>query len=334
MSEEAEAPKPVESPLTTLANSMYEPAPPKPEGDVERPPAAAADAPEAPEGEETPPETPPEAAGGDEEGDEISTVGELAQHLEAPEDWLYGLKIEQKVNGEVVQSTIADELAIARKVRAGDAYLDEGKRKAKALMDDAAAQRQGIMSGVTAVAEVLSEMEAAVKAEYETIDWNKLRVDDPAEWTARQRERETKMARIGQIRGEAERKVSAALQQIEAQNREKAIRDLPKQQEILHERVPEWKDKDKAAKERDSLMSYLNSEGFTESEVNVAAMNGRVLALAIKAMRYDESKAKSAAIKKKVVRIPKVIKPGSSQQDKPPKAPAATDPVTLLYGSS
>jgi hypothetical protein len=50
-------------------------------------------------------------------------------------------------------------------------------------------------------------------------------------------------------------------------------------------------------------------------------------------MRYDASKQKLATVKKKVVKIPKVLKPGPKPAATPkPNGAAKADPVSILYG--
>ncbi len=108
---------------------------------------------------------------------------------------------------------------------------------------------------------------------------------------------------------------------------------LPKEREMLLSRVPEWSDEKAAETETAELVNYLTADGFSADDINVASHNGRLLAMAVKAMRYDSAKSKSTAIKKKLVKIPpKILKPGASQgasnASEQPK-----DRAEIMYGS-
>src|SRR5690606_10372869 len=103
---------------------------------------------------------------------------------------------------------------------------------------------------------------------------------------------------------------------------------LPQERQIFLERVPDWN-----PQERDELVKYLFEEGFSEQDIQVVAYNGRLLAAFVKAWRYDKAKTRSEAAKKKVVKIPKVMKPGSKSKPTP-KANGVEkkDAVSILYG--
>ena len=78
----------------------------------------------------------------------------------------------------------------------------------------------------------------------------------------------------------------------------------------------------------------MQAEGFAKEMVEYLSFDGAALAIAVKAMRYDKSKEKSDAIKKKVVKIPKVLKPGGDKaKANQGKAKDKDDVVSLMYGS-
>lgn len=177
--------------------------------------------------------------------------------------------------------------------------------------------------------ELVQTLEAEINGTEE--DWNKLRRDDPAEYAARrdeQRERQAKLEAIKQqAAGTAQQTAAATEEQYNKQLEE----SLPVEREILLERVPEWKDAEKASHEQQEVYNWLTADGYSPEDIKIASYNGKLMSLAVKAMRYDQSKQKSEAAKKKVTTIPKILKPGT-KKDASNASEQPTDRVGVLYG--
>jgi len=279
------------------------------------------------------PEIKAEDENNEDEGVDIHTFEELAEHLETDTDFLRGLSVTEKVNGKQIEVPIAEALATHRKVKAADSYLSEAKDKAKTIVDEVAQQKERYAESIAEFAVLIQSVEQELEGDIKKTDWAGLRKDDPAEYSAKTLEVKERRDRLLGMRQQA----AQTYQQLVAQSTEKEeqqkIESLPQEQEALLSRIPEWSDESKAAKEQTEVVSYLTADGFSEQEIGVASFNGKLLAMAIKAMRYDNSKDKSQAAKKKVVKIPKVLKPGSKSSDAKPNA-SGDDPVSILYGSS
>ncbi len=136
--------------------------------------------------------------------------------------------------------------------------------------------------------------------------WDNLYSEDPMEYM-RQREayRDRKEA-MQKVKAEQERVQEERQQDLVVQHQEY----LAKEKEKLLEVLPDWKDPDVAAKEKQQIVSYAQRVlGFSEQEVaNIADARG-VLAIR-KAYLYDELMAKKPAAQKKVKKAPKVTKSG------------------------
>ena len=260
---------------------------------------------------------------------EITSLSQLAEHLETEPDWLNGLKTTQKVNGQDVEFSISDAIETHMKVEAADDYLSSAKTQAKAIIEDASNQKESIAATGAVFSELVKELEAEIGKD--EIDLAKLRKDDPAEHAARKLEYKERQERLEAIKQKAIDSVKAVADTTASQQIEEMKADLPNQQKILLERIPEWSDVEKAQEEQPKVFQYLSDEGYGAEDIKVASYNGRLMSLAIKAMRYDESKQKSNAAKKKVTKIPKMLKPGT-KKDESNTSSDATDRVALLYG--
>ncbi len=92
-------------------------------------------------------------------------------------------------------------------------------------------------------------------------------------------------------------------------------------------------DDKKSTKERNELVKYLTDDGYSEQDIKIASYNGKLLSMAVKAMRYDQTKTKSQAALKKVVKVPRIMKPGAKAPAPKPNG-KGEDRVSLLYGPS
>ena len=338
-------PEPTASPGSLLADEMYpEPAAPEPppEPAPEPPPDIPGDATGDPPGDEVPPEgaepsgepepkgVPPE----DPDGVEVKSFEELAEHFELDSEWLETLTIAQKVNGEMIDVPLADALSTHRQVTAADTYLAEAKQEAKSIKAEASQQKELLAGSVATFAAMINAQEAADEAEAKSINWQELRTQDPAEYNAKKLDFREKAESRAQLRTDAVTAYNNAVNMLEQAQTQTMIDNLPQEHEVFNERIPEWADEKFAKKERTELVKYLSADGFTPQDVKAASFNGKVLAIAVKAKRYDEIKGKSNAAKKKVVKIPKVLQPGSHEASITPAAAKSDDPVVILYGPS
>lgn len=340
----------IPNPGNTLADSFYGSTTPEnptlPEGEpaeeaappAETAPEAEAPAPDAevsPE-EDAPPAAPDETVDSDPDAPEevqLSTFEQLAEHLETEQTFLEDLTIKQKVNGEQVDVKLADALQTHRQVVAGDAYLADAKEKAKAIVNDVKAQNEAMGETAVVAATLIQNLEGQFLADVNSINWDQLRKDDPAEYSAKQLDVEARRKQIDKVKTDATAQYREHLEKAKQKEHADNLARIPAEHQKLIEAVPEWEDEKKATAEQKEVVEYMQNLGFNQDQIQAASFNALFLQSMIKAKRYDSAKGKSDAIRKKVVTIPKVIKPGAIT-DKPAKPKAdATDRVSTLYGS-
>jgi hypothetical protein len=265
----------------------------------------------------------------DEDGDSIVSLAQLAEHLETDDDFLKGLKTTQKVNGKDVEFSISEAIDTHMKVSAADDYLSDAKMQAKSIIEQAEQEKGSVVATGAVFAKLLSDIEKEFQSE--KVDWDKLRREDPAEYAAKREETRDKKERLDEIKRQAVEQLEKGTADSENIRMHQLEADLPRNKEILLDRIPDWKDAKKAAEEQPEVFKYLKND-FSPEEIKLASYNGKLLALAIKAMRYDQSKTKSDAAKKKVTKIPKMLKPGP-KKDEGNASHDQNDRVALLYGS-
>ena len=157
-------------------------------------------------------------------------------------------------------------------------------------------------------AQVLGQLKQKVQ-EFEPAepDWNALEAQDPVEyarqWTHFQR-RQQQMQAIQQ----EEARVNA-LRKVEQQKHLQEL--LIAERDKLIEKIPDWKNPEKAKAERDGVLEYGKQIGFSDAELDQVTDSRAVIAL-YKAWKYDQLMSKKPELQSKIKKAPKLLSPGSS----------------------
>lgn len=151
----------------------------------------------------------------------------------------------------------------------------------------------------------------SLTSEFQGIDWESLRMSDPAEWAALRQQFQERAQQIEQAKslvGQNKGQLTEEQQQQEMQQRQQFM-----EQEInkMIADNPSWTDQNVMAKEVGEIGTFLNSEyGFSPEEV-AGVMDSRLMRLVQDARNFRSGK--QAAQKKKIPdNIPKFRKPGSN----------------------
>ena len=149
----------------------------------------------------------------------------------------------------------------------------------------------------------LGEMlQGKLTQEYQSIDWDRLRVTDPAEWTAKQREfelRNQELQQAGMALGQRMREAQQQQEQWEAQERAKILQS---ERKLMVESNPEWADENKLKSDLAEIIDYAKSNGFPEDELS-QVIHSRHVNVLRKAMLFDKGQT---VAKKKVKQAPKM----------------------------
>ncbi|MES2187960.1 MAG: hypothetical protein V4505_25640 [Pseudomonadota bacterium] len=168
----------------------------------------------------------------------------------------------------------------------------------------------------------LNRMEAQLEGalqQQQSIDWDKLISEDPVEAMRQKHLYDQRQAALAQTRQEK----AGIESQTKAEQAANFERHLATQRELLHAKLPEWKDAKRATAEQGAMTDYLvKTMGFTPQEVfgekdaqgnliRPGIADHRAMLLAHKAMKYDEIVGKAAAAAKKLTGLPsKTERPG------------------------
>jgi len=239
---------------------------------------------------------------GDEEG-----LAALASELGLDSDKLAlneggEIVVRMRVNGEDQQVTLTEAISGAQYRAANDQKaqkLSEERRTfetERQQVADAYAQQLQHIQG-------LGEMlQGKLMQDYQSIDWDRLRVTDPGEWTAKQREfelRNQELQQAGMALGQRMREAQQQQEQWESQERAKI---LQAERKLMVESNPEWADEDRMKSDLTEIIDYAKSNGFPEDELS-QVIHSRHVDVLRKAMLFDKGQT---VAKKKVKQAPKM----------------------------
>jgi len=151
--------------------------------------------------------------------------------------------------------------------------------------------------------------------EYQTIDWNALRAQNPAEFAALQ-------AEFGQRQGQIQNYLQAVNQaaQQEAQQQQQAMQQaVAGERERLFTAVPEWRNEETFSKDREAMSQYARSLGFKDAELS-QIFDHRYMRVLHDAARYQALQASKPQALKQVRQAPPMAKPGSRVDSNPSAA--------------
>ena len=262
----------------------------------------------APEGEQA-----PDGGAGDEggeEGEPISSLADLLAHFELTQEWADSLTVPVKVDGETSQATLKDLVASYQMKEASEKRFNEAKEKARAVSQEAAAQRDVIQGQFAVAAELFRAAEAELKRDSDGVDWPKLRSEDPAEYSAKRAEVTERRERIEELKRGAAEKYRQTLEKDRAQKMDALRAQVQVERAALLLKLPEWNDEKVAGADKAKLISYLTGLGFNRDDV-LGLYDHNMILIARKAMLHDEALAASGPAKKKFFRVPRVLSPGS-----------------------
>ena len=208
------------------------------------------------------------------------------------------------VDGKDVEVTL-DELQAGYSRQADYTRKSQVLTEQRKKSDDELAATQQERQRYQSQLEQFSTQADSKLNEFKTVDWTKLKEDDPTEY----------MLKRDQYRELQENKRTVEEEQINLQNKtqqehqSKWQEELGRQQEIISQRLPEWTDPSKGPKLKQEIKGFAIKKGFSEQEVS-SLIDARSVDVLHKAMLYESLlEAKISGKKTKV--IPKVQKPGS-----------------------
>ena len=215
------------------------------------------------------------------------------------------------VDGEkkaVPLSELAKSYQIQGHVNNKSIALEAQRKEFETVRSQVSEEMQTRVEGLNNMAQLVEDQ---LVSEFSSIDWDRLRAENPSEWTALRQEYAEK---------------AQSIQQVKSLAGEEAIRLKTEQEEKFHnarsevlkaefakmiENNPSWQDETKRTDDLNNIRSFLTSSyGFGEEDMQHVT-DHRLLSLIQDAKAYREGKK---AVEKKITKaVPKFQKPGASK---------------------
>jgi len=267
---------------------------------------------ETQEAEEVEEETPESESEEEEEGQvEEETEEEVAEEeydVVAEEDLKYTIKVDGKdyeVGIDELKNGYQRQADYTRKSQA----LAEQRKETEQIQSERMQleqERQMYANGL----QMLQEQQAAKLNDFDSVDWEALKAEDPYQYMIKKDEYRDAQERVSNVVAEQQ-----AVHQEQARQAQQARAHFVQQEYTrLTEALPEWNDKDSTIKK--DIQEYATSVGFRPEEISQLADHRSVLIIK-KAMEFDKLTKKVAPKKKAVKKVPKVQKSGrgNSKED-------------------
>lgn len=229
-------------------------------------------------------------------GDQQAT-DEPAPQPTQPEQPTFSVRVdgtEQKVTLDELLNGYQRTADYTRKTQA----IAEQRKQAEAELAAARVERQRY-------AETLRQLEAQMNQAQPEPDWNKLYAEDPLEYVRQKDAWRDRREWAQALQSEQAR--LAQLQQVE--QRALLEQHLAVERQRLVEAIPEWRDDQRAAKEREAIVTWAKRAGFSDQEIS-QSYDHRAVNVLRKAMLYDELMSKNLADKQTPRAVPAMARPG------------------------
>ena len=181
--------------------------------------------------------------------------------------------------------------------------IDEAKAQYDTQVSQMQQERQHYVNQLTQILQNSSNN----LQEYDKIDWDTLKNDDPIEYVKLRedyRDGKEKIQALDQQR-------QAAVQQQQAEMQQVHQEAIQVERSKMVEAMPEWGDPEKQKELASDIKSYALTQGFSEEELNSLVDHRSVLVL-MKAAKYDALE-KADVKSKKLKNKPKVIRSGKGK---------------------
>ena len=240
----------------------------------------------------------------DADADSEVTEGEQLEESEDSEEEKPDQTFTVRVDGTEVTVTL-DEL------QKGYSRTQDYTRKTQQIAEirrQVESEAEAIRAERNQYAQLLGALESQVQQAAEpNIDWDRLYQEDPIEWV-----RQKEVMRENQAKSQAIQFEQQRLMQISQQEQAQQMQSfLAQQRDELLKVLPDWKDPNKAKKEKELLIDFGQKAGFSADELK-NIFDHRVVNVLRKAALYEQIMSKRTNIKPVTNNGPRPAKPGAA----------------------
>jgi len=273
------------------------------------------------ESDEAEPET-------EEESTDYQTVDDLAEALDMPlEDVMANMKGRVKINGQEQEVTLSDlknGYQMEADYRRKTAELAEQR---KAFEAESQSKQQEIESRLINLQSISDSAEQSLLAEYNEVNWKELEQDDPTDYLIQKQKKSEAYKQLQQTKQQELEEAKRLTKEQEAKNQQAYQETLNREYGLMLEQNPEWQDEAVFKKDQAQIQTYLQTKGISETEIN-QLIDHRIVNILRDALKAQADISKVEIAKKKVKKLPKVLKAGAKQTRQDVASKAKSDDVS------
>lgn len=267
-------------------------------------------------------DTEDDESGEPEEPTEWATLEEL---LEAGGADAANLKTTITLDGEQVEVSVAElrqgyqrEADYRRKTGELAQRTRQLEVEEKQRLEHIASLGQQAQATAAALEQVVQAAEAGVQQQYQHVDWQRLRHEQPAEYSAMWTEYQQAMANVGGLRQHVQQHVDQSLKAATLAHQTAFAKQQEANRNRLYELMPEWAEESRAKEDGDAMVSYVAKVFPETTQEELRAVDPRVLVCLHKARLYDEMQAQTKELKQQPrEKLLRPVPPGSQRQGRP-----------------
>jgi len=211
-----------------------------------------------------------------------------------------------KINGEVSTVKVQDLIAgyqINKALTQKQQVFAEERKAFEAQAQTLATEYKSKLENAEAITNYLA---SKVMSEFEGIDWNKLRVENPAEYAAARQDYAARVQEIQQAQEALQAEKGTLTVAEQQQMQQHHAKHLQSQREKMLENNPAWNDPNVFKQEMTGMKSFLSEKyGFTDQDF-AQVNDARLIELVKDAKKYRDGA--TVAQKKIAVPVPKFQK--------------------------
>ena len=265
--------------------------------------------------EAQPSEVEADATDGDGEAETVtvSSLSDLMETVGVDIESMYDLTFPVTINGEK-QDVPLSEIKDSNRASKDAIRFQEEAKAAREEAKSYAEQTNAAVKAQLAQAHALSEgLDQMYLAPFQSVDWNTLRTEDPAEYAAKRQEYVDTQNAVNAKKQSVLSEIQAFQEKAQAEQAQSVQQRLTREREALYEKWPEMADAEKGDAARASVVNFLKTDGFTDEEIG-SVSDHRVLLMVRDAMKFRDQAKQADVAKKKVIKIgKKVLTPGAAQ---------------------
>jgi len=215
------------------------------------------------------PETAEDEPVEDSEVPQFQTIDELAEALEMPlEDFLGNIKGKFKLNGEESEITLAELTAGYQKDADYRHKTAELAEQRKAFEEQTEQNNSQLQERLTQAQGLVDNLNNQLMAEFQSVNWDDLRANDPGEYSARLNDFQARQMQINQTQELTAQESNRIAQEQQAKQAEQYKEFVTKETQLRNEAIPAWQDSNIANAEQAEHSSFLAARGLSQQEIS------------------------------------------------------------------